>query len=59
MTSSLLQTGTRKTGKTVKQIMNVICQIIAHFLILGIFGQQGMDYQDWLDCTIKHPLAMN
>ena len=25
----------------------------------GIFGQQDVDYKDWLECTVKHPLAMN
>ena len=23
------------------------------------FGQQGVAYKDWLDCTVKHPLALN
>ena len=23
------------------------------------YGQQGVDYKDWLDCTVKHPLALN
>ena len=27
--------------------------------ISGSFGQEGMDYKDWLNCTVKHPLALN
>ena len=23
------------------------------------YGQQGVEYKDWLDCTVKHPLALN
>ena len=23
------------------------------------YGQQGVDYKEWLDCTVKHPLALN
>ena len=33
-----------------------IWEIFDIFYISGIFGKQGVEYQDWLDCTIKHPL---
>ena len=23
------------------------------------YGQDGVDYKDWLNCTVKHPLALN
>ena len=27
--------------------------------ISGLFGQEGVDYKDWLDCTVKFPIALN
>ena len=51
-----LQTGTNLHGKIVSQHIE-IC--FCTDMILGSFGQQGVDYKDWLECNVKNPLALN
>jgi hypothetical protein len=29
--------------------------MLIHFL--GIFGRQGVEYKDWLNCSVKIPLG--
>ena len=55
--------GTTLHGKTVSLLFylyNLFFRLsLKSDLFAGCFGQQGMEYKDWLECNIKNPLAMN